>query len=210
MYQGSIKYACIKASYIIEDQKQILILGIVDIDDQVRKDQNYYKNLAEMNKIANFDSLTGVKNKHAYIDAEAKLNSLIEEKEDVEFATIVFDINGLKEINDSLGHHAGDEFIKSGCSIICNLFKHSPIYRIGGDEFAVIAQGMDYQNMDIIMAELEKINIENQKADKVVIACGVARYSGERNVAGVFDKADKRMYENKRQLKEYKIPVVQS
>lgn len=210
MYLGSIKYACIKASYIIEDQKQILILGVIDIDDQVRKDQDYYKNLAEMSKIANSDSLTGVKNKYAYIDAEAKLNSLIEEKEDVEFATIVFDINGLKEINDTLGHQAGDEFIKSGCSIICNLFKHSPIYRIGGDEFAVIAQGMDYQNMDLIMAELEKINLENQKTDNVVIACGAARYNGERNVAGVFDKADKRMYENKKQLKNYNIHVVQS
>ncbi|WP_028243352.1 EAL domain-containing protein [Pseudobutyrivibrio ruminis] len=210
MYQGAPKYVCIKATYIIEDQKQILILGIVDVDDQVRKDQNYYKNLAEMSKIANLDSLTGVKNKHAYIDAEAKLNRLIEEKEDLEFATIVFDINGLKEINDSLGHQAGDEFIKSGCSIICNLFKHSPIYRIGGDEFAVIAQGMDYQNIDLIMAELEKINLENQKTDNVVIACGAARYNGERNVAGVFDKADKRMYENKRQLKNYQLPVIHS
>ena len=210
MYQGAPKYVCIKASYIIEDQKQILILGVIDIDDQVRKDQDYYKNLAEMSKIANSDSLTGVKNKYAYIDAEAKLNSLIEEKEDVEFATIVFDINGLKEINDTLGHQAGDEFIKSGCSIICNLFKHSPIYRIGGDEFAVIAQGMDYQNIDLIMAELEKINLENQKTDNVVIACGAARYNGERNVAGVFDKADKRMYENKRQLKNYQLPVIHS
>ena len=203
MYQGSIKYACIKASYILEEQKQILILGIVDIDAQVRKDQDYFKSLAEMSKIANFDSLTGVKNKHAYIDVEAKLNRFIEEKEDVEFATIVFDINGLKEINDTLGHQAGDEYIKSGCSIICNFFKHSPIYRIGGDEFVVIAQGRDYQNVDHIMAEFEKTNLDNQKNDKVVIACGAARYNGERNVAGVFDKADKRMYENKRQLKNY-------
>ena len=61
---------------------------------------------------------------------------------------------------------------------------------------------------DII--EFEKINIENQKTDNVVIACGVARYSGERNVAGVFDKADKRMYENKKQLKNTNIHVVQS
>ena len=108
------------------------------------------------------------------------------------------------------GHQAGDEYIKSGCSIICNLFKYSPIYRIGGDEFVVIAKGRDYQDMDLIMAELEKINIENQKAGNVVIACGAARYNGERNVAGVFDKADKRMYENKKQLKNYNIHVVQS
>ncbi len=208
MYDGEPRYTCIKASYILEEQEKTLILGLVDIDAQIRKDQNYYRNLAEMSKIANFDSLTGVKNKHAYIDAEAKLNDQIEGGEKVEFALLVFDINGLKEINDSLGHHAGDQFIKEGCKIICSRFRHSPVYRVGGDEFVVIAQGKDYRNMDVIMAEFEQKINENHKAGKVVIACGAAKYNGERNVAGVFDKADKRMYENKRNLKSQDVELI--
>ncbi|SFG62165.1 GGDEF domain-containing protein [Oribacterium sp. WCC10] len=118
-----------------------------------------------MSKIANYDPLTGVKNKHAYIDAEAKLNSLIEENESPDFAIIVFDLNGLKTINDTLGHQAGDQFIKDGCSLICDYFKHSPVYRIGGDEFVAIAQDHDYLHLDEIM-NYSKLNTFHNHLEK--------------------------------------------
>ncbi|MBE5906160.1 MAG: EAL domain-containing protein [Lachnospiraceae bacterium] len=201
LYDGEPRYASIKGAIVEEDDVSRLIIGIVDVDSEVRKEQNYYRNLAEISKIANLDSLTGVKNKHAYIDAEAKLNSQIAGLTAPEFAIVVFDINGLKIINDTLGHQAGDEFIKEGCKIICNHFQHSPVYRVGGDEFVVIVQGQDYKNIDKIMADFTADNMERQKADRVVIASGMARYTGERSVSLVFERADDSMYKNKKSLK---------
>ena len=198
------KYVCVKATIIEEDIPR-LIVGVVDIDSQVKKDQEYYENIAKMSKIANFDSLTGVKNKHAYIDAEAKINTLIEGKEVVEFAIIVFDLNDLKVVNDTLGHQAGDNYIKEGCKVICEYFAHSPVYRIGGDEFVAIAQGHDYNNLENIMDNFRKLIIKNKKEGKVIVASGMARYEGDRSTASVFNRADKKMYINKKQLKDQAV-----
>jgi len=55
-----------------------------------------------------------------------------------EFGVIGCDVNGLKKINDTLGHKAGDEYICAACKMLCEYFKHSPVFRIGGDEFVVI------------------------------------------------------------------------
>ena len=57
---------------------------------------------------------------------------------------VVCDVNGLKKINDTLGHKAGDEYIRKAFEMICDIFQHSPVYRTGGDEFVVILTGRDY------------------------------------------------------------------
>lgn len=196
------KFVSIRAAMIEEDDRKQLIIGVIDIDEQVKKELEYYKNLTVARDIANRDTLTGVKNKHAYVDMETKLNNKIDEGEDIEFAITVFDLNGLKEINDTKGHQAGDEYIKEGCRIICETFKHSPVYRIGGDEFAVISQGEDYKNIVELVKKIDRINVDNKASDKVVVAVGTARYNGDRNVGAVFGRADKNMYTNKKHLKE--------
>ena len=150
---------------------------------------------------ANVDALTGVKNKHAYANIENQIDKMIKEGTAPEFAMVVLDINGLKNVNDTLGHKAGDEFIQKGCKIICDVFRHCPVFRIGGDEFAVIIQGNSYQYVDKIMQVWEKTNEENIKNDAVVIAAGMARYEDDKKVEAVFAKADALMYENKKKLK---------
>ena len=81
---------------------------------------------------ANIDALTGIKNKHAYMEAEKQLNGQIRAHQQPDFAVIILDINNLKTVNDTEGHHAGDRLIREACGIICNIFKHSPMFRIGG------------------------------------------------------------------------------
>ncbi len=82
------------------------------------------------------------------MDLEEKLNNMLEDGEPMQFAIVIFDVNGLKQVNDTLGHNAGDRYIKDACEMICTSFKRSPIFRIGGDEFAVIAQGASYEHLD--------------------------------------------------------------
>ncbi len=111
------------------------------------------------------------------------------------------DINGLKNVNDTQGHLAGDRFLKTGCGIICEIFSHSPVFRVGGDEFVVITQGRDYQHLEELTDRLALHNEESRREQGVVIACGAARFQGDASVGELFRRADARMYENKKLLK---------
>ena len=123
------------------------------------------------------------------------------ENKNVEFAITIFDVNNLKTINDTLGHQAGDEYICGACKIICTKFKHSPVFRIGGDEFVAISEGEDYENLDELLNYFEKYNKKALKKGGIVIAVGSARHTDEGFVSPVFMNADKKMYENKSYLK---------
>ena len=77
-------------------------------------------------------------------------------KEGEEFAIVMVDLNNLKHVNDHCGHEAGDTYIKGCCHSICEVFKHSPVFRIGGDEFAVILRGPDFEHRASLTEELKK------------------------------------------------------
>lgn len=201
-FDGKPIYVVMRANIVKEDNEDKLIVGIFNIDEKVKREQEYEKSLFIAQSKANLDELTGVKNKHAYASLEKKMNELIAKKSLTTFAIAVFDINGLKQVNDTLGHQAGDEFIKHGCDTICRFFKHSPVFRIGGDEFVVVVRGYDYLNIDSIMSKFSKHNVKNMLKGDVVIAAGLSRYDDEDGcVAPVFKRADEEMYVNKRQLK---------
>ena len=119
-----------------------------------------------------------------------------------DFAVVILDVNDLKTVNDTEGHNAGDQYLKDACRVICDVFDHSPVFRIGGDEFAVIAQGSDYEHIDELMKQMNDHNAEALKNGGIVIACGMSRSDGDDNVAPVFERADNEMYRNKTELKE--------
>ena len=139
----------------------------------------------------------------AYLEVIEGIDKKIKNGEVFEFAIAVFDINRLKIVNDTLGHENGDQYIINGCRIICSDFKHSPVFRIGGDEFVAILQHQDYENKDEIEASFKKQMVSNVKNNQVVISLGIACYipDTDHNVQSVFERADKEMYKNKQQLK---------
>lgn len=173
-----------------------------------RKELSDTKQLAnEMNELAKKDALTGVRNKTAY-DSEARRLEwkIADGKKD--FGLAMIDLNFLKRINDTYGHDQGDIAIKKLCKIICNIFKHSPVFRIGGDEFVVILEKNDLMNIAPLIKEFNsKIEMLSQDEnlepwEQVSAAIGYAIYkSSDRNVADVFRRADKNMYERKVQMK---------
>ena len=154
--------------------------------------------------VAFTDPLTGVKSKNAFAVEEKRLETNISGGAAGEFGVIVCDVNGLKRINDTLGHKAGDEYIRSACKLLCEYFKHSPVFRIGGDEFVVLLEGHDYQMRDKILNDINT-NIEaNVGSDRVVASLGIANYDPETDQSfhDVFKRADGLMYERKIQLKQ--------
>ena len=115
----------------------------------------------------------------------------------------VCDINGLKQVNDTQGHHAGDEYIKSACNLICNTFKHSPVFRIGGDEFAVILKGSDYDDREALLRHFDAEQDRHIRSGQVTVAVGIAEYAkgSDSRLRDVFERADEAMYKDKKQFK---------
>ena len=163
--------------------------------------------LGEAKTVAFSDSLTGVKNKHAYVEIEQNLNTAIENGDAEMFAMIVFDVNNLKYVNDTYGHKEGDRYICMASKLICDTFAHSPVFRIGGDEFVALLQNRDYESREELFDKIAENNRRVAHDRDVVIAAGMSAFRPHEDalVADVFNRADTRMYENKQQLKNGRI-----
>ena len=161
------------------------------------------KELGTVRKLAKTDPLTGVKNKLAYQEYEIQINEQIARGEAEPFALVVCDLNDLKHVNDTYGHKAGDEYIRSGCRQICEQFAHSPVFRIGGDEFVALLMGADYAARAELMAEMDRRAIENCSRADAVVSAGLAEFVQNQDVTlrSVFERADQQMYRRKRELK---------
>lgn len=164
--------------------------------------------IGEITRTAYRDALTSVGSKIAYIEKCNLLNQKIE-ADTAEFAIVMVDMNNLKKINDTYGHKAGDAYIKGCCQIICEVYKHSPVYRIGGDEFIVVLQGSDYQARLEHIRKLKEIfeetytKEEGKPWEKYSASVGMAEYaSDDSTVDFVFKRADRAMYEEKQLFKK--------
>ena len=121
---------------------------------------------------------------------------------------VVADIDNLKVTNDQLGHDKGDILIKNVSGILCHVFEHSPVYRIGGDEFVVILTGQDYENRLELMERLEKQNIPYGckcciEKGEATFSYGISEYcpGSDVTVDEIFERADEAMYRSKNEKK---------
>ena len=201
MIDGKPLHVQLKASLVEESKGPRLIVGLNDVDAQVRQEEETEMRLEQAQAQANVDALTGVKNKHAYQEVEERLNEQIAIGRTPPFAIVVLDVNDLKKVNDEGGHQAGDQYLRDACRIICEAFKRSPVFRVGGDEFAVVAQGVDYDHIEERLWDVSVHNEEALQTGDVVIACGMARFDDDDCVAAVFERADRLMYDDKSRLK---------
>ena len=172
---------------------------------ETKSDLETAKEHAEIYKReANIDPLTGLLNKRAYDLAVADL-----EKTDKPYAVVMIDMNDLKSINDQFGHDKGDISIKTLASKIRRCFKDSAVFRIGGDEFAVIMNGDDLDIRDSLIGrfrdEIRKgsKNKNRQAWEIPTAACGYATFNpkSQDSFESVFRRADEDMYQHKIKMK---------
>ncbi|WKY44592.1 diguanylate cyclase [Eubacteriaceae bacterium ES2] len=155
-----------------------------------------------------YDSMTGVYNRRAGFE---KINGLLEKKSsDARASSLCFiDINGLKEVNDKLGHEAGDELIKSVVEGIKKNVRNSDLVaRLGGDEFLIVFEGIDVNEAEEIwtriVGEYDKINESENRRYLISVSHGVEpiwQYS-KKYIDEVVNRADEKMYEEKRKIKK--------
>lgn len=164
--------------------------------------------MKQMQGLAYRDPLTGVRNKMAYDKHLAEFKSKIESGEITSYGIVVLDTNNLKEINDTYGHENGNEYLVNSCKLICQIFAHSPVFRIGGDEFIVTLTGEDLKNHDELLTKLKDSQEHTKNAPfpwrQISIAAGlaIAENAKETTIADTFNKADADMYKHKRSIKE--------
>ncbi|MBP5737276.1 MAG: amino acid permease, partial [Acidaminococcaceae bacterium] len=181
-----------------------LILSLYNYSIVRRRLEATEMKLGYTKELAYKDALTGVKSKQAWAEQASGINRLIEADAANDFALLVCDINGLKYINDHFGHNAGDDYICSACRLVCTHYKHSPVYRIGGDEFLVLLEGQSFEEREELLARFNRKMEENLAAGKVVVSAGMALYHPEvdTTVFDVFERADGMMYQRKYELKK--------
>lgn len=163
--------------------------------------------MERMNDLAYRDPLTGVKSKAAYDEKVKEINTKIS-LGFTQFGVLMLDINGLKNVNDQYGHEAGNSYIINCCKLICAIFKHSPVFRIGGDEFIAILMGEDLLNIDLLLEKFyDRMKKQSQRAtcpeENVSVAAGYAVFKEaiDHRYEDVFVKADEEMYKKKSTMK---------
>ena len=161
-----------------------------------------------MQELATKDALTGIRNKMAYDHEQKKLEKDLEDGFD-EFGLAMIDLNYLKKINDTYGHEKGNISIRRLCMAVCEVFEHSPVFRIGGDEFIVVLKFRAYKNVDTLVAQFNE-RLENTRNDDTLkpweqlsAAIGYHKFdkTEDKTVDDVFRKADKAMYDMKVSMK---------
>ncbi len=202
---GKTQYTRMTVTYSSDHSH--FIICVENREKDVQKEKEHLAALTTANEMARRDELTGTKNKTAYQEMEAELQRQMGE-EDTAFGIVICDINGLKVINDTEGHKAGDDYIRASCKLVCNVFHHSPVFRIGGDEFVVVLRGQDYENRESLISTLRRQVEENIRlGEGADVASGLAEYlpGVDHDVLDVFNRADNQMYEDKARLKQVKL-----
>ena len=194
---------------IMCDDSEHIICCLENIEAEFRRKEEREKDLQSARRMARMDALTGIRNKNAFTEYIAAIDERIKSaSKDCRFGVVMCDVNDLKKINDTRGHSFGDEAIQRTSRLICDVFDHSPVFRVGGDEFVVVLDGRDYDMREQLLAKLREESEANKRSRSgPVIACGMATFAPESDYSfdAVYQRADKQMYEHKNELKAEKI-----
>ncbi len=180
----------IKSVPVIEDNRVVGVRGfIIDITERKITER-------KMQYLVNHDSLTGLRNRYGFeCDSENFL------KDNKRVGLIVCDVDGLKLVNDTLGHHVGDEVLKATARIINESVGEEGITaRVGGDEFCIILALTETDTVEKVLDRLRR-NVEEHNQSNpglpLSISVGYAIGDGGVNISALFKEADDNMYRQK-------------
>jgi diguanylate cyclase (GGDEF)-like protein len=175
-------------------------------EEKMRKSRNFFKAQSEsFKKMGLVDELTGLYNRRGFTML-AEQQFKVAKRKDEEMFLIVSDLDHLKLINDKFGHAKGDRALADAARILRSTFRNSDVVaRIGGDEFAVVlgtGTGETPKNsMERLRKNFEKHNQNRRDPYLLELSSGTASYqpNDPLSLNRVIDRADKVMYEEKRE-----------
>ncbi|SFG70004.1 diguanylate cyclase (GGDEF) domain-containing protein [Lachnospiraceae bacterium C7] len=155
----------------------------------ISSEMNKQELIKNLDYMCNNDIMTEIHNRNS-MDRELRYISLVHPKVGILFA----DVNGLKAVNDSKGHSAGDELLIEVARLLKKVFNRNDIYRAGGDEFVVLLSRIEKEEFLEKVEEFKEILRRNPE---IKIAIGYTWDDGHTDLNKVLRNADKFMYENK-------------
>ncbi|MDF2881733.1 MAG: diguanylate cyclase with sensor [Clostridiaceae bacterium] len=176
---------------IVNYNKNKILVMARDITEKKANEDKIYK-------MSMFDVLTDLYNRNYFENELARL-----EKEQISnVAIVICDVDGLKLVNDSLGHAKGDEYLKTAAKILKVCFKEKGIIaRIGGDEFAVLLKDASEEEISTIknhiIEHLDKINSHDILIPMSISIGFSVLNEKNKDLHGVFREADDFMYREK-------------
>ncbi|MCR4580724.1 MAG: GGDEF domain-containing protein [Treponema sp.] len=152
------------------------------------------------------DALTGIR---AGASFEKELNRLETERKNgqIEFGFAYVDLNDLGLINSHYGIEQGNAAVKKLCSIVCSVFSHSPVFRVGGDDFVAILYNEDYNNAKALVTEFNEKLIQVDEAiepwEDISAAVGIALYDQnmDGNAESLLNRSELNMQNCKKMMK---------
>jgi diguanylate cyclase (GGDEF)-like protein len=163
--------------------------------------------IGEISKVAFRDALTGVGSKAAFLQLSEELAPEIAAGK-ASVAVVMIDVNNLKYVNDTFGHDKGDEYLRGSCRMICETYKHSPVFRLGGDEFVAVLRDKDYEEREALAAQFnaafEQSYAREDRSpwERYSAAAGMSiREDGDTALEQILKRADAAMYEAKQAFK---------
>ncbi|QOC21090.1 GGDEF domain-containing protein [Wenzhouxiangella sp. AB-CW3] len=146
---------------------------------------------------AQTDSLTGVGNRLAF-DRVLKREMARSERHGSPLALLLIDLDGFKQINDTLGHSAGDRVLRKLAKALKNsLREHEDLFRVGGDEFAVVLTEFESRDQDAVINRLKSITRDHRIGPGLSLSIGMACWSPGCSARQLFDLADRALYRDK-------------
>jgi len=185
---GNLRNIMVTVSFIPETSKSIASLS--DITNRKKMEE-------QLRYLSTHDVLTGLYNR-AYFEEEM---IRLERGRQFPVSIIMVDVDGLKETNDSLGHAAGDTLLKRTAEVLKMVFRGEDVVaRIGGDEFSILLPCTSPEAVENIAARIRiALMTHNGEVSDFPLSFSVGFSTGEQGsaLAPVFNKADKKMYQDK-------------
>lgn len=170
--------------------------------------QEQEERLDQISETAYKDALTRVGNQASFNKLSDILSKDMESGK-AEFAIVMVDLNNLKYVNDTFGHKLGDNYIRGCCNIICRIYKRSPVFRVGGDEFVVVLRNEDYMSRLLRLTQITEAfmaaygNPDKEPWERYSASVGMAECEpSDISVEQVLKRADQAMYQSKMKFKE--------
>jgi diguanylate cyclase (GGDEF)-like protein len=201
--QTGLKLSATELNALSPDIRTTVARVLAEADQARRELEDARARIAQLERLADEDSLTPVANRRAFVRELSRMIAFTR-RYGVPSSVIYFDVNGMKRINDTHGHPAGDAALRHVAQVLCKNVRESDIVgRLGGDEFGVIlAQTSQEQANAKGKALAEAIGAARLRWGKIRIpvsaAYGVYSFSGADDAQVAIEAADKAMYQHKR------------
>jgi diguanylate cyclase (GGDEF)-like protein len=189
-----------------------LLADVVDVDDRERliheislligKVAKLQERVEQLDQLAHQDALINLPNRRGFMRELERLIARVD-RYGIHAAMLFVDLDGLKIINDTFGHRAGDEALIQVANLLAKGVRHSDtVARIGGDEFGILLESSDERDAQETAARLiEQISscefLHDGEALPLSVAIGVGMIDSLDTAEAVMDRADEAMYRRK-------------